>query len=39
MKDHIDGLMQERRNSITNALGLHLFHINPSTLWPPGIAH
>ena len=27
---HIDGLMQERRNTIAKALGLHLSCINPS---------
>ena len=29
---HIDGLMQERRNSIANALGLRLSCTNPS-IW------
>ena len=29
---HIDGLAQEKRNSITNALGLRLFCNNPSIL-------
>ena len=28
--DHIDGLMQERRNSIANALELQLSYTNPS---------
>ena len=30
MIDHIDGLVQERRNSIANTLELHLSCINPS---------
>ena len=29
--DHIDGLMQERRNSIVDALELRLSGTNPST--------
>ena len=32
-KDHFDGLMQERCNSIANALELHLSCINPSPLY------
>ena len=30
---HTDGLMQERRNSIANALELGLSSTNPSTYW------
>ena len=30
---HIDGLVQERLNSIANSLELHLFCTNPSILW------
>ena len=31
-QNHIDGLMQERRNPIDNALELHLSCTNPSIL-------
>ena len=31
--DHINGLMQERHNSIANALKLRLFCIIPSIFW------
>ena len=37
-KDHIDGLMQERRNSIANALELHLSCTNPS-IWQWVVRH
>ena len=30
IKEYIDGLVQERRNSVANALGLHFSCINPS---------
>ena len=33
--DNIDGLVQERRNSIANALELRLSYTNPS-IWYPG---
>ena len=31
---HIDGLVQERRNSIANALELHVSYTNPSIFKP-----
>ena len=31
--DHVDGLVQGRRNSITNALELRLSYTNPSMFW------
>ena len=31
--DHIDGLVQERHNSVANALELHFFCTNTSTWW------
>ena len=34
LHDHIDGLVQERRNSIANALELRLSCINPSISSP-----
>ena len=33
--DHINGLVQERRNSIANAMELRLSCANPSTCWLP----
>ena len=35
--EDIDGLMQERRNSIANALELHLSYIKPSIWWWGGL--
>ena len=35
--DNVDGLMQERRNSIANALELRLSCSNPS-MWIPSLA-
>ena len=37
LKHHIDGLMQERRNSIANALELRLSFAN-SSIWPYQVA-
>ena len=35
---HIDGLVQERRNSIADALELRLSYTNPSTYAPPDLS-